>query len=171
MNTAIQKQISLKLVAFFSMLFVFNSIFSQSILTGKILDEKSGEDLIGATVKIKGTSSGGVTDINGEFKITTKELPPLTLEISYVGYTSKEIIVKSFSEKIKVATQSRLSNDFMIISRIESLILGQGMDDALRRADAYVNAGSDGIMIHSRKKSAAEISSFLFLGFRQSDVP
>ena len=80
MNTAIQNQISLKLVAFFSMLFVFNSIISQSILTGKILDEKSGEDLIGATVKIKGTSSGGVTDINGEFKITTKELPPLTLE-------------------------------------------------------------------------------------------
>ncbi len=74
--------------------------------------------------------------------------------------------IKVFSEKIKVATQSRLSNDFMIISRIESLILGQGMDDALRRADAYVNAGSDGIMIHSRKKSPDEIFEFSKL-FRQ----
>ena len=120
MNTAIQKQISLKLVAFFSMLFVLNSIFSQSILTGKILDEKSGEDLIGATVKIKGTSSGGVTDINGEFKITTKELPPLTLEISYVGYTSKEIIVKSFSEKVKVnlSTTSMELDVVEVVSRM-----------------------------------------------------
>ena len=120
MNTAIQNQISLKLVAFFSMLFVFNSIISQSILTGKILDEKSGEDLIGATVKIKGTSSGGVTDINGEFKITTKNLPPLTLEISYVGYTSKEIIVNSFSERIKVnlSTTSMELDVVEVVSRM-----------------------------------------------------
>ena len=68
--------------------------------------------------------------------------------------------IEIFSEKIKVATQSRLSNDFMIISRIESLILGRGMDDALKRANAYVDAGSDGIMIHSRKKSPDEIFEF-----------
>tara|TARA_B100000212_G_scaffold342100_1_gene327602 strand:- start:22534 stop:23868 length:1335 start_codon:yes stop_codon:yes gene_type:complete len=68
--------------------------------------------------------------------------------------------IEFFVEKIKIATLSRLSNDFMIISRIESLILGRGMDDALKRANAYVDAGSDGIMIHSRKKSPDEIFEF-----------
>ena len=48
----------------------------------------------------------------------------------------------------------------MIIARIESLILEQGMEDALARAFAYVKAGADGIMIHSRKKDPAEIFEF-----------
>ena len=48
----------------------------------------------------------------------------------------------------------------MIIARIESLILEQGMEDALTRAKAFVGAGADGIMIHSRKKDPAEILEF-----------
>ena len=47
----------------------------------------------------------------------------------------------------------------MIIARIESLILKQGLDDAVKRADAYVNAGADGIMIHSKEKDGREIFS------------
>ena len=102
MTIANPKLLFLKAICLLVMTFLFSSVFCQAIINGKISDDKSGEDLIGATVKIKGTSSGGVTDINGEFKITTNEQPPLTLEISYVGYTSKEVVVNSFTEKIKV---------------------------------------------------------------------
>ena len=52
------------------------------------------------------------------------------------------------------------TSDFMLIARTESLILEQGMEDALNRAFAYVDAGADGIMIHSRKKDPAEIFEF-----------
>lgn len=61
--------------------------------------------------------------------------------------------IENFCEKIKAGKKSLRSKEFMIIARIESLILDQGIDDALDRAFAYVKAGADGIMIHSRKKS------------------
>ncbi|MGX8851863.1 phosphoenolpyruvate mutase [Amedibacillus sp. YH-ame10] len=68
--------------------------------------------------------------------------------------------IENFSEKIKAGKNVQLSDDFMIIARIESLILDKGMQDALDRAFAYVDAGADGIMIHSRKKDPAEIFEF-----------
>ncbi len=68
--------------------------------------------------------------------------------------------VEHFCEKIAAGKKVQLTDDFMIIARIESLILEQGMEDALTRARAYVSAGADGIMIHSRKKDPAEIYEF-----------
>lgn len=68
--------------------------------------------------------------------------------------------IEHFCEKISAGKKVQLTDDFMIIARIESLILEQGMDDALSRAFAYVEAGADGIMIHSRKKDPAEIFEF-----------
>lgn len=68
--------------------------------------------------------------------------------------------IQEFSSKIKAGKDARVNEDFMIIARIESLILEQGMDDAIIRAKAYLNAGADGIMIHSRKKSFDEIKEF-----------
>ena len=68
--------------------------------------------------------------------------------------------IEHFCEKIKAGKKIQLTDDFMIIARIESLILEQGMEDALERAFAYVEAGADGIMIHSRKKDPAEILEF-----------
>ena len=65
-----------------------------------------------------------------------------------------------FCEKINTAVRGKLTDDFMIISRIESLIMEKGIDDALKRANAYVEAGSDGIMIHSRKNTPDEIFEF-----------
>lgn len=56
--------------------------------------------------------------------------------------------------------KAQATDDFMIIARIESLILDKGMDDAIRRAEAYLDAGADGIMIHSRHKSPDEIFEF-----------
>lgn len=68
--------------------------------------------------------------------------------------------IENFCCKISAGKQAQLADDFMIIARIESLILEQGMDDALQRAFAYRDAGADGIMIHSRKKEPDEILEF-----------
>ena len=76
--------------------------------------------------------------------------------------------IESFSEKIRAGKRAQLTDDFMIIARIESLILERGMDDALARAAAFVEAGADGIMIHSRKKDPGEILEFCDR-FRESD--
>ena len=76
--------------------------------------------------------------------------------------------IENFCEKIKVGKAAQKSLDFMICARIESLILEQGMEDALSRAFAYVKAGADAIMIHSRKKDPAEIFEFVE-SFRNKD--
>lgn len=68
--------------------------------------------------------------------------------------------IENFSAKIAAGKKVQLTDDFMIIARIESLILERGMEDALTRARAFVKAGADGIMIHSRKKDPAEIVEF-----------
>lgn len=68
--------------------------------------------------------------------------------------------IEEMSVKIAAGKKAQLTDDFMIIARIESLILEKGMEDALERAFAFVKAGADGIMIHSRKKDPAEILEF-----------
>lgn len=68
--------------------------------------------------------------------------------------------IEAFSEKIRAGKRAQITEDFMIIARIESLILGRGMDDALTRARAFIEAGADGIMIHSREKKPDEILQF-----------
>ena len=69
--------------------------------------------------------------------------------------------IENFCNKIQRGKLSQVSDDFMIIARIESLILEAGVEDALTRADAYIKAGADGIMIHSRHKDPAEIMEFM----------
>jgi phosphoenolpyruvate phosphomutase / 2-hydroxyethylphosphonate cytidylyltransferase len=68
--------------------------------------------------------------------------------------------IEGFSAKIAAAKQAQITDEFMVIARIESLILDRGMDDAMERAIAFIAAGADGIMIHSRKKKADEILEF-----------
>ncbi len=68
--------------------------------------------------------------------------------------------IEHFCEKIAAGKRVQLTDDFMIIARIESLILERGMEDALARARAYVKAGADGIMIHSRRREPDEIFEF-----------
>ncbi len=65
-----------------------------------------------------------------------------------------------FSKKIKKIVESRSSKDFMVIARIESFILGKGLNDALKRAEIYSKAGADAILIHSKNKKPNEIFSF-----------
>jgi phosphoenolpyruvate mutase len=68
--------------------------------------------------------------------------------------------IEAFCEKIKVGQRHRITEDFMIIARIESLILGKSMQDALERAKAYISAGVDGIMIHSKSADPFEVLQF-----------
>ena len=76
--------------------------------------------------------------------------------------------IENFSQKIVAGKLAQKTKDFMIIARIESLILERGMEDALERAFAFTKAGADGIMIHSRKKDPTEIFEFV-RRFREQD--
>ncbi len=69
--------------------------------------------------------------------------------------------IEGFSEKISRGKKAQATDDFMIFARLESLIAEKGMEDALTRAKAYIEAGADGIMIHSRHKDGAEILEFM----------
>jgi phosphoenolpyruvate mutase len=68
--------------------------------------------------------------------------------------------IENFSHKIRMGKKAQATDDFMIIARIESLILGKGVNDAIERARAFLQAGADGIMIHSRAKTPDEVFEF-----------
>lgn len=74
--------------------------------------------------------------------------------------------IEHFCDKIRAGKNAQVTKDFMIIARIESLIAGKSVDDAIERANAYVKAGADGIMIHSKNKSGEDIKEFC-LRFRK----
>ena len=68
--------------------------------------------------------------------------------------------IEDFCEKIAAGKNAQITDDFMIIARLESLILGKSVEDALERAFAYINAGADAVMIHSKEKSGLDIKDF-----------
>ena len=68
--------------------------------------------------------------------------------------------IEDFSARIAIGKQAQITEDFMVIARLESLILEKGMDDAVTRAKAYIDAGADALMIHSRRKEPDEIFEF-----------
>ena len=76
--------------------------------------------------------------------------------------------IEGFCNKIKAGKDAQITRDFMIISRCESLIAGKPVDDALERCHAYVVAGADGVMIHSKNKSGEDIREFC-QRFREKD--
>ena len=76
--------------------------------------------------------------------------------------------IEGFCSKIKAGKEAQVTRDFMIIARIESLIAGKPVGDALERAFAYVTAGADGIMIHSKNKDGMDIKEFC-QRFREKD--
>ena len=84
------------------------------------------------------------------------------------GAQQQQATVEEFCEKLRAGKKAQRSKDFMIFARCESLILEQGMEDALTRCRAYVEAGADGVMIHSRQKTPDEVYEFMRL-FRQTN--
>lgn len=98
----------------------------------------------------------GVSMIIIEDKIGLKRNSLFGTEVS-----QQQDDIEHFSEKIRAGKKAQKTQEFMICARIESLILEQGMQDALDRAFAFCEAGADAIMIHSRKKDPAEIFEFV----------
>lgn len=105
----------------------------------------------------------GVSAVIIEDKIGLKKNSLFGAEVEQTQDT-----IEHFCKKISAGKRAQLTDDFMIIARIESLILEHGVDDALARAQAYIKAGADAIMIHSRKKDPDEIFEFCDI-FREHD--
>jgi phosphoenolpyruvate phosphomutase len=97
----------------------------------------------------------GISAVIIEDKVGLKKNSLLGTEVQQTQDT-----IENFSAKITRGKQAQVTDDFMIIARIESFILRAGLEDALERAKAYIAAGADGIMIHSKQKTPAEILAF-----------
>jgi len=127
-----------------------------------IFDADTGGKIEHFEMKIKSIERLGISSIIIEDKTGLKKN-------SLLKDTSNQIQEnkKKFCEKIKVGKKAQNSDDFMIIARIESFILGKKLKDAIDRAHAYVDAGADGIMIHSKTTNPKQIFEFSKL-FRKS---
>jgi phosphoenolpyruvate phosphomutase len=79
---------------------------------------------------------------------------------SFIGEAQPLADIDEFCGRIKAGKDSQPDDDFSLVARIEALISGHGLDEALRRADAYQSAGADAILIHSKRSTAAEILAF-----------
>ncbi|KFI03247.1 phosphoenolpyruvate mutase [Bacillus spizizenii] len=90
--------------------------------------------------------------------IEDKQFPKLN---SFVKGSQKLADIDEFSNKIRAAKDVQKNPDFIVIARIEALIAGQGMDEALNRAYAYEAAGADAILIHSKENQPNEIKEFV----------
>ena len=120
-----------------------------------IFDGETGGQIDHLDMKIKSMERLGISAVIFEDKTGLKQN-------SLFQNTSnqKQEDKKKFAEKISIATKAKRSDEFMIIARIESFILGKGINDALERANLYLEAGASGIMIHSKSKNPKEIFEF-----------
>ena len=120
-----------------------------------IFDGDTGGQIDHLDMKIKSMERLGISAVIFEDKTGLKQN-------SLFQNTSnqKQEDKKKFAEKISIATKAKRSDEFMIIARIESFILGKGINDALERANLYLEAGASGIMIHSKSKNPKEIFEF-----------
>ena len=120
-----------------------------------VFDADNGGQVEHLSFLVRSLERAGVSAIIMEDKIGLKKN---SLFKNQTG--AKQDKPNIFAKKIKKVCNSRQSNDFMIIARIESFILGKGLKDALKRAEIYSKAGADAILIHSKKKTPKEIFSF-----------
>ncbi len=120
-----------------------------------IVDGDTGGQIEHFVYTVKTLERLGVSAIIIEDKTGLKKNSLFGTEVEQTQDT-----IEHFSDKIRAGREARVTSDFMIISRIESLIAGAGMDDAINRAKAYIEAGTDGIMIHSKEKDGKEIIEF-----------
>ena len=120
-----------------------------------IMDGDSGGLPEHLAFTIKTLERNGVSAIIIEDKIGSKRNSLFGTEVDQTQDS-----IKNFSDKIIIGRKAKLSEDFMLIARIESLILKKGMKDAVKRAHEYIKAGADGIMIHSKEKTPDEVFEF-----------
>jgi len=120
-----------------------------------IVDGDTGGQIEHFRSKVRSLERLGASAVIIEDKIGLKWHPS-----SYSNGPKEQEIIENFCEKIRAGNQSLVTDDFMIIARIESLLLKVGMMDALTRAKAYISAGADGIMIQSEEKNGNDIIKF-----------
>ncbi len=132
-----------------------------------ILDGDTGGKIEHFVYNVKTLERLGVSAIIIEDKTGLKKN-------SLFGTDVKQVLEDpdKFAEKIHAGKSAQVSRDFLIFARLESLIAGYGIDDALMRAKKYINAGADGIMIHSKEKTGDDIKKFM-IEFRKysKDIP
>ena len=120
-----------------------------------VFDADNGGQLEHLRFLIRSLERAGVSAIIMEDKIGVKKN---SLFKNQTG--AKQDKPEIFAKKIKLICNSRKNKDFMVIARIESFILGKGLNDALKRAEVYSKAGADAILIHSKEKTPKEIFMF-----------
>ena len=128
MNQSMTNRKQRGLIGFYKVLLLLLTLlplqaFAQSKASGTVVDEANGEPIIGATVKVKGSSSGVVTDIDGHFNIDVK--PGQTLEISYIGYTTQSVKIPRNGN-----VDVRLSEDTQTLEQV--VVVGYG---TMKRSD------------------------------------
>lgn len=120
-----------------------------------IVDGDTGGKTEHFRFKVRTLERLGVSAVIIEDKIGTKRNSLFGTEVF-----QEQDTIENFCEKITEGNRALVTDDFMIIARIESFILKNGLTDALTRAEAYIKAGADGIMIHSKEKDGKEIFEF-----------
>ena len=120
-----------------------------------IIDGDTGGKIEHFTYTVRTLERLGVSAIIIEDKVGLKKNSLFGTEVA-----QEQDSIEHFCQKIIAGKNAQVTSDFMIIARIESLILNQGMEDALKRTKAYIMAGADGIMIHSIDKKGKEIRQF-----------
>ena len=136
-------------------LMTVNEIFNATTKP-MIFDADTGGRKEHFSFTVQALEQTGVSAVIIEDKVGLKKNSLLGVEVK-----QEQSSIEAFCEKIQVGRDARRTDAFMVIARIESLILKAGHDDAIKRANAYVDAGADGIMIHSKDKSPDEIFAFL----------
>ena len=145
-----------------------------SSLTDSTARAKPDIEAVDITARLRLIFDGDTGGIPEHFKFTVRSLERLGVSAVIIedktGLKKNSLFgnevaqtqdsIENFCNKIRAGKAAQVTEDFMIIARIESLILDKGLDDAMQRAKAYLEAGADGIMIHSRKKDPAEIFAF-----------
>lgn len=94
-----------------------NTPIINATVSGKVIDSKTNEPLIGASVSIKGTTNGSNTDANGEFALITGQKLPFTLIISYVGYIKQELVINANKVEIRLVEDAGQLDDVVVSSR------------------------------------------------------
>ena len=120
-----------------------------------IVDGDTGGKIEHFRFKVRTLERLGVSAVIIEDKIGVKRNSLFGTEVF-----QEQDTIENFCDKIRAGNSMLVTDDFMIIARVESLILKSGMNDALNRAQEYIGAGADGIMIHSKEKDGKEIIEF-----------
>lgn len=127
------KQFGLRIILAQVMCLCLITLQGQSI-SGTVSNANTGENLIGATLNIKGTSIGTTTDIEGHFSLPVKENLPLVLVVNFMGYETKEVTVTTFEDELKI----RLSPDQVLMNLVE--VVGSRISEKSQQAPLTVES-------------------------------